>query len=172
MHYFTWKLELVSDILWMIVSNIWSWIHGKVKQHWGWVEKERHLYKKAYILIFSHSMFPHVSAWNSLSEVVIPKFSSSRPGVQCKNVLKMLENFQENICGGVQYWLNFGMNAWNFTNLVHHYTCVSWSSRFSRQLLCKIPLLMYFIIYESLHNLTWTIRKLSFIFFSTQFSFS
>ena len=22
-------------------SNIWSWIYGKVKQHWGWVERQR-----------------------------------------------------------------------------------------------------------------------------------
>ena len=22
------------------LSNIWSWIHAKVKQHWGWVEKK------------------------------------------------------------------------------------------------------------------------------------
>ena len=25
------------------LSNIWSSIHGKVKQHWGWVEKKRWL---------------------------------------------------------------------------------------------------------------------------------
>ena len=23
------------------LSTIWSWIHEKVKQHWGWVEKKR-----------------------------------------------------------------------------------------------------------------------------------
>ena len=28
------------------LSNIWSWIYEKVKQHWGWVEKKRCLYKK------------------------------------------------------------------------------------------------------------------------------
>ena len=25
------------------LSNIWYSIHEKVKQHWGWVEKERYL---------------------------------------------------------------------------------------------------------------------------------
>ena len=25
------------------LSNIWSSIHEKVKQHWGWVEKKRYL---------------------------------------------------------------------------------------------------------------------------------
>ena len=29
------------------LSNIWSLIHEIVKQHWGWVEKNRCLYKKA-----------------------------------------------------------------------------------------------------------------------------
>ena len=28
------------------LSNIWSSIHEKVKQYWGWVEKKRCLYKK------------------------------------------------------------------------------------------------------------------------------
>ena len=25
------------------LSNIWSSIHEKVKEHWGWVEKKRYL---------------------------------------------------------------------------------------------------------------------------------
>ena len=28
------------------LSNIWSWIHEKVKQHWGWVKKKALLTKK------------------------------------------------------------------------------------------------------------------------------
>ena len=28
------------------LSNIWSSIHGKIKKRWGWVEKERRLWKK------------------------------------------------------------------------------------------------------------------------------
>ena len=28
------------------LSNIWSWIHGKVKQHWGWVQTKCGLLKK------------------------------------------------------------------------------------------------------------------------------
>ena len=28
------------------LSNIWSWIHEKFKQYWGWVEKEALLIKK------------------------------------------------------------------------------------------------------------------------------
>ena len=31
------------------LSNIWSSIHEKVKQHWGWVEKKALLVKKACI---------------------------------------------------------------------------------------------------------------------------
>ena len=31
------------------LSNIWSSIHEKVKQRWGWVEKKRCLYNKACI---------------------------------------------------------------------------------------------------------------------------
>ena len=31
------------------LSNIWSWINEKVKQHWGWVERKCCLYKKACI---------------------------------------------------------------------------------------------------------------------------
>ena len=36
----------------------------------------------------------------------------------------MLENFQENISSAVGYYLNFGMKAWNLTNLVLHEGCV------------------------------------------------
>ena len=37
------------------LSNIWSSIHEKVKQHWGWVEKKTLLIKKSmYIHIFFH----------------------------------------------------------------------------------------------------------------------
>ena len=31
------------------LGNIWGSIYQKVKQHWGWVEKKRGLYKKACI---------------------------------------------------------------------------------------------------------------------------
>ena len=33
------------------LSNIWSSIHEKVKQHWGWVEKKRCLYTKVYSIM-------------------------------------------------------------------------------------------------------------------------
>ena len=41
------------------LSNIWSSIHEKFKQHWGWVEKKRCLQKKrlkraAYIILSLH----------------------------------------------------------------------------------------------------------------------
>ena len=29
------------------LSNIWSLIHEKAKQHWGWIEKKRCLEKKS-----------------------------------------------------------------------------------------------------------------------------
>ena len=29
------------------LSNTWSWVHEKVKQHWGWVEKKPYLFKKS-----------------------------------------------------------------------------------------------------------------------------
>ena len=28
------------------LSNIWSWIQEKVKQHWGWIEKKKSLLTK------------------------------------------------------------------------------------------------------------------------------
>ena len=31
------------------LSNIWSSIHEKIKQHWGWAGKKAFLYKKAFI---------------------------------------------------------------------------------------------------------------------------
>ena len=37
------------------LSNIWSSIHEKVKQHWGWIEK-RVAYKKACIWIYSNDV--------------------------------------------------------------------------------------------------------------------
>ena len=33
------------------LSNIWNWIYGKVKQHWGWVEKKRCLKKKRLVML-------------------------------------------------------------------------------------------------------------------------
>ena len=38
------------------LSNIWSRIHEKVKQHWGWVEKSAP-YKKACILSKRNRLF-------------------------------------------------------------------------------------------------------------------
>ena len=43
------------------LSNIWSSIHEKVKQHWGWIEKKRFLQKKLVILIGMKSKVP--STW-------------------------------------------------------------------------------------------------------------
>ena len=39
------KYKMCLSIMMLIcikqhLSNIWSSIHGKVKQHWGWVEKK------------------------------------------------------------------------------------------------------------------------------------
>ena len=39
------KCKKCLNVMWLIcikqhLSNIWSWIHEKVKQHWGWVEKK------------------------------------------------------------------------------------------------------------------------------------
>ena len=33
------------------LRNIWGSIHEKIKQHWGWVEKEHCFYKKEYVEI-------------------------------------------------------------------------------------------------------------------------
>ena len=37
------------------LSNIWSWIHEKAKQHWGWVEKSDAYIKKACIIFLNYS---------------------------------------------------------------------------------------------------------------------
>ena len=52
------------------ISNIWSSIHEKVKQHWGWVGKKLCLYYKrsAYLCIF---MFNFVDI---MSILVSPKY--------------------------------------------------------------------------------------------------
>ena len=39
------KCKKCLNMMWLIcikqhLSNIWSWIHEKVKQHWAWVEKK------------------------------------------------------------------------------------------------------------------------------------
>ena len=39
-------INIKSFSVWYIQSNIWSSIHEKVKQHWGWVEIKRYLQKK------------------------------------------------------------------------------------------------------------------------------
>ena len=34
------NLKCASVWWWLcVISNTWSWIHEKVKQHWGWVDK-------------------------------------------------------------------------------------------------------------------------------------
>ena len=38
--------KCLSIMFFFVLSNIWSIIHEKVKQHWGWVEKKRLLIKK------------------------------------------------------------------------------------------------------------------------------
>ena len=53
-------------------------------------------------------------------------------------VLKIFENFQENIRGEVKYEANFGMKGCNFTNLVLQHGSVSNFSRFAKELSCSI----------------------------------
>ena len=38
------------------LSNIWSWIHEKFKQHLGWVEKKVLLIKKKHVTIFAKKL--------------------------------------------------------------------------------------------------------------------
>ena len=41
-------IKSVSIWWWLyVLSNIWSSIHEKVKQHWGWIEKKCCLYEKS-----------------------------------------------------------------------------------------------------------------------------
>ena len=89
-------------------------------------------------------------------------------------VMEILENFQENIGGRVQYWLNFGMKAWSFTYLVLQHGCaLNNFSRFSEQLLRRIPHTNHFCILWSIWKSTWhhlIHSKTFFYFFSRGFS--
>ena len=40
------------------VSNIWSLIHEKVKQHWGWIEKKSDSYKKSVYITKNNTLVP------------------------------------------------------------------------------------------------------------------
>ena len=51
------------------LSKIWSKSHGKVKQHWGWVEKKRCLQKKACILKYFDIFTGKNLCWNLLDKV-------------------------------------------------------------------------------------------------------
>ena len=39
------------------LSKIWSSVHEKGKQHWGWVEKKCCLYKKKHVILFQFHYF-------------------------------------------------------------------------------------------------------------------
>ena len=59
------------------LSTIWNWIHGKVKQHWGWVE--RVIYKKMRIHYFhleelGDQSQPNIVAQSEVSNVWTPNF--------------------------------------------------------------------------------------------------
>ena len=44
------------------LSNIWSWIHEEVKQHWGWVEKRVAFTKKKPVMqLFLKSCLPAIT---------------------------------------------------------------------------------------------------------------
>ena len=50
--YATYKMCLsMIIVMWnkQHLSNIWSWIHEKVKQHWDWVEKSVAYKKSVYL---------------------------------------------------------------------------------------------------------------------------
>ena len=53
------------------LSNIWSLIHEKVKQHWGWVAKKRSLYKKLIFIPEKASFFERKSSL--IIEITIQK---------------------------------------------------------------------------------------------------
>ena len=66
---------------------------------------------------------------NIYSAVVINKFKSAAiqnctVKIAVLKILEILEDFQENIRDGVQYYLNFGMKACNFSDLELHQGCV------------------------------------------------
>ena len=49
-------LSIIMMVIWIKqhLSNIWNSIHKEVKQHWGWVGKQRCLWKSVYILKMIH----------------------------------------------------------------------------------------------------------------------
>ena len=53
------------------LSNIWSLIHEKVKQHWAWVAKKRSLYKKLIFISVKASFFERKSSL--IIEMIIQK---------------------------------------------------------------------------------------------------
>ena len=57
--------------------NIWSSIHEKVKQHWGWVEKKRCLQKHVFVL-------------DEILDEILRGYSHSRTFIQnvSSNILK------------------------------------------------------------------------------------
>ena len=65
------------------LSNIWSSIHEKVKQHWGWVETKRCLYKKVCSLLYRKKCFEGVY------EAFVESFAALKCGfkIQTKDIL-------------------------------------------------------------------------------------
>ena len=43
------------------LSNIWSSIHEKVKQHWGWVEKNVAYKKNVYLLVLITGRYKNIT---------------------------------------------------------------------------------------------------------------
>ena len=54
------------------LSNIWSLIHEKVKQNWGWIEKKRCLLKKRVFVQFEkRESRPQITESNTLTDFCV-----------------------------------------------------------------------------------------------------
>ena len=67
------SLSMMVICIKQYLSNIWSRIHGKVKQHWGWVKRKRVAYRtKAciYDFLFITKLFQPPKLFSYLEKVI------------------------------------------------------------------------------------------------------
>ena len=86
------------------LNNIWSSIHEKVKQHWGWVEKKRFFLKSAYmnLICFTNIFWNWVEMFLFIKAICVlfwHKLTETQCGLFCKK--------SYNITWGEIHWLSF-----------------------------------------------------------------
>ena len=84
------------------VSNIWSSIHQKVKQHWGWVEKKALLTKNKLVILCFFQPLCYCCLWNKCFEsgphlIISPQEYCKHQSLRIKLLYSMLLKVNQSV---------------------------------------------------------------------------